>query len=373
MSSCISAIGIANPPNHIPQNTIYGFMEKAFGLDKTDAARLKKIYDNSAINHRYSAIPDFGLDDFAGNQFFPQNDLLEPFPDTKKRMGFYRQEAIKIAMQAAQNCLAAFDASFTGKISHLITVSCTGMYAPGIDIDLIENLGLNRHAERTCINFMGCYGSINALKVADTICRANPEAKVLIVSVELCTLHFQKENTLENWIANSLFSDGAAAVIVENTDKRSLTKPYLSLKSFYAEYIYEAKDEMNWQIGNFGYEMILTSKVSKQIQKHIRPLADQVLQKAGLVLEDIDRFAIHPGGKKILDAAEAGLGICACKNSMAHQVLAEYGNMSSATILFVLQKILDEKAEQASQNILGFAFGPGLTVESLVMQKQLHE
>lgn len=369
MSSCISAIGTANPPNHIPQNTIYGFMEKAFRLDKNAAVRLKKIYDNSAINFRYSAIADFGLEDFAANRFFPANENLEPFPDTKKRMGFYREQAIKIALQAAQNCLAAFDASFTGKISHLITVSCTGMYAPGIDIDLIESLGLNRNTERTCINFMGCYGSINALKIADAICRANPEAKVLVVSVELCTLHFQKENTLENWIANSLFADGAAAVIVENTDKRSIAQPYYSLESFYAEYIYEAKNEMNWLIGNFGYEMILTSKVSKQIQKHIRPLADQVLQKAGLSLEDVGQFAIHPGGKKILDAAEAGLGICACKNSMAHQVLAEYGNMSSATILFVLQKILVEKMDQPTQNILGFAFGPGLTVESLVLKK----
>jgi len=345
-------------------------MQKAFRLDENDASRLKKIHDNSAINYRYSAIADFSLDNFSENQFFPANENLEPFPNTKQRMDFYRKNAVKIAVAAAQNCLAAFDASFTGKISHLITVSCTGMYAPGIDIDLVENLGLNRSTERTCINFMGCYGSINALKIADSICKANPEAKVLIVSVELCTLHFQKENTLENWIANSLFSDGAAAVIVENTNKRSIKNPYFNLKSFYAEYIYEAKDEMNWQIGNFGYEMILTSKVSKQIQKYIRSLADQVLQKAGLDLTEIDQFAIHPGGKKILDVAETGLGICACKNSMAHQVLQEYGNMSSATILFVLKKILEEKTTQLTQNILGFAFGPGLTVESLVLQKQ---
>ncbi len=237
MSSCISAIGIANPPNRILQNTINGFMEKAFRLDENGAKRLKKIYGNSAITYRYSAIPDFGFSDFSENQFFPANQMLEPFPDTQKRMEFYREHAITIAAKAAQNCLSAFDASFTGKISHLVTVSCTGMYAPGIDIDLIEKLGLNRNTERTCINFMGCYGSINALKLADVICLANPEAKVLVVSVELCTLHFQKENTLENWVANSLFSDGAAAALVENTDKRSMAKPYFVLDNFYAEYI----------------------------------------------------------------------------------------------------------------------------------------
>lgn len=370
MSSCISAIGIANPPNRISQTAINGFMEKAFRLDGNDALRLKKIYDNSAINFRYSVIPDFGLEDFAENEFFPADETLEPFPDTQKRMVFYRKHAIAVAVQAAKNCLAGFDASFTGKISHLITVSCTGMYAPGIDIDLIEALGLNRNTERTCINFMGCYGSINALKIADAICKANPEAKVLMVSVELCTLHFQKENTLENWVANSLFSDGAAAAIIENSAKRSIRKPYFMLENFYAEYIYEARNEMNWLISNSGFEMKLTSKVSKQIQKHIRPLAEKALQKAGLVLDEIDLFAIHPGGKKILEAAENGLNICACKNSFAHQVLEEYGNMSSATILFVLQKILAEKTDRLTQNILSFAFGPGLTVESMVLQKQ---
>ncbi|MGI4019879.1 MAG: type III polyketide synthase [Janthinobacterium lividum] len=373
MSSCISAIGIANPPNRISQIAINGFMEKAFRLNENDALRLKKIYDHSAITTRYSVIPDFGYDDFAENQFFPANEMLEPFPDTQKRMQFYRKHAISVAAQAAQNCLASFNASFTGKISHLITVSCTGMYAPGIDIDLIETLGLNRNIERTCINFMGCYGSINALKIADSICKSNPEAKVLVVSIELCTLHFQKENTLENWVANSLFSDGAAAAIIENSAKRSIEQSYFLLENFYAEYIYEAKDEMNWLIGNFGYEMRLTSKVSKQIQKHIKPLAEKALQKTGLSLAEIDLFAIHPGGKKILEAAEDGLNICKCKNSFAHEVLADYGNMSSATILFVLQKILQAKTVQPEQNILGFAFGPGLTVESMVLKKTSNE
>ena len=368
MSSCISAIGTANPAHKFSQSAINVFMERAFGLPEQQAVKLKKIYQNSAINFRYSAISDFGNNDFAENNFFAANEALEPFPDTKQRMQFYRRHAIKVATEAAQNCLQAFDASFGDKISHLITVSCTGMYAPGIDIDLIENLGLKRTTERTCINFMGCYGSINALKVADAICIAQPEAKVLIVSVELCTLHFQKENTLENWVANSLFSDGAAAAIVENTDKKS-TDNALQLCSFYSEYIHAARNEMNWTMGNTGFEMLLTSKVSKQIEKSIMPLAVQALAKANLDLANIDAFAIHPGGKKILECAENGLGICACKNSFAHEVLADYGNMSSATILFVLQKMLAAQSVLAGQNILSFAFGPGLTVETLLLQK----
>lgn len=371
MNSCISAIGTANPPNRIPQQNIYQFMVKAFKLNENDAQKLKKIYEHSAISYRYSAIPDFGFADFKQNQFFPANENLAPFPDTKKRMQFYQQHAIQTATIAVNQCLANFDASFTGQISHLITVSCTGMYAPGIDIDLIEAVGLKRNVERTCINFMGCYGAINALKAADYICRADTNAKVLVVSAELCTLHFQKENTLENWVSNSLFSDGAAAVLVENTDKRSIAQPYIKLQDFYTEYIYEANPEMNWMIGNYGFEMKLSAKVSKQIQKDIQSLTDKALQKAGLNLIDIQLFAVHPGGKKILEAVEQGLNICNCKNNYAYEVLQDYGNMSSATILFVLQKILMSKHENSPQNILSFAFGPGLTVESMVLQKQI--
>jgi predicted naringenin-chalcone synthase len=255
------------------------------------------------------------------------------------------------------------------QITHLITVSCTGMHAPGIDIELVEKLGLNRNIERTCINFMGCYGAINALKSADYICRADENAKVLVVSIELCTLHFQKENTLDNWVANSLFSDGAAAVIIENTKHRSGKSTSLTLKSFYSEFVHEARDEMGWYVGNNGFEMKLTSKVSKLIKKHIKPITEKLLGKAGLTFQDINLFAIHPGGKKILEASEIALGITEKANRFAYDTLREYGNMSSATVLYVLKKILEGNPEKEPEMVLGFAFGPGLTVESMILER----
>jgi predicted naringenin-chalcone synthase len=344
-------------------------MVRAFGLDETNARRLKGIYDHSGIRQRFSVIPDFAGDDPSAYTFFEKTADMEPFPNTQKRLKFYEQEATAIAIRAVENCLAGLPGDTLKKITHLITVSCTGMHAPGIDIELVEKLPLNRDTERTCINFMGCYGAINGLKAANYICRAEPEAKVLVVSVELCTLHFQKDNTLDNWVANSLFSDGAAAVLVENEMHRSATRNFLRLNHFYSEFMEEAHDDMGWYVGNTGFEMRLTSRVSKQIKKHIRPLTERLLAKASLGFDDIEAYAIHPGGRKILEAVEDALELPEESNAIAYQILQEYGNMSSATILFVLHKMLAENSLK-NKKILSFAFGPGLTVEGMVLEMQ---
>lgn len=369
MSSCISAIGTANPKYRIPQNDIYHFMVKAFRLNDTNASRLKRIYDHSGIEHRYSVIPDFGEKESNNNTFFGKTDDFEPFPGTRERLSLYQGTAADLASEAVNDCISNHAEIFTPTITHLITVSCTGMHAPGVDIELVEKLGLNPNIERTCINFMGCYGSLNALKVADYICRADPAAKVLIVSVELCTLHFQKENTLDNWVANSLFSDGAAAVIVENSAETKTRNKHLLLDTFYSEFLNEAKNEMGWYVGDAGFEMKLTSKVSRMILKHIQSISNKLLSKAGLKFKDISRFAVHPGGRKILEAAESALGFSSIANCFAYETLRDYGNMSSATILFVLKKLMDDPEGIEGENILGFAFGPGLTVESMILKR----
>ncbi|MFD1257252.1 type III polyketide synthase [Mucilaginibacter terrae] len=368
MGSCISSIGIANPDNKITQQASYEFMVDIFSLPEEQSQRLKAIYDHSGIEHRYTAIDDFATER-ANYKFFASTPDLEPFVATAKRMELYREKAVQIATKAVHNCLAHYESDIISQITHLITVSCTGMYAPGIDIDLVEQLGLHHTTERTCINFMGCYGSINALKAADYICRANPNAKVLIVSVELCSLHFQKENTVNNWIANSLFADGSAAVLVEDKEHKLLDKPALELLNFYSELIPDSHNEMGWFIGNTGFEMKLTSKVSKEIHKNIKGITSRLLNRAGLTFEEVDTYAVHPGGRKILEAIEEGLELPKEANAYAYEVLRDYGNMSSPTILFVLQKIMHAK-EVAHKSILGFGFGPGLTVESFALKMQ---
>jgi predicted naringenin-chalcone synthase len=213
---------------------------------------------------------------------------------------------------------------------------------------------------------MGCYGAFNGLKMADTICRANANAKVLIVCVELCTLHFQKKMDEDFLLSNALFADGAAAVLIEG--KANQNAKSLALKSFFCDLYFEGKQDMAWQIGDFGFEMTLTSYIPKLIKSGIKALIDKLLQDAGLTNTDINLYAMHPGGKAILEAIEKALNITEKENEYAYSILKDYGNMSSATVLFVLEKILKDTQNLKGQNILSCAFGPGLTLESMILK-----
>lgn len=365
MSSIISAIGTSNPENRFSQDQIFRFMKDAHQLDANNARRLEKLYQVSGIDFRHSVLNDFGKNrgeyDFFGNEMG-----LEPFPSTQDRGQIFESNALKLCLNAIKNCLSKLPSFQLKNISHLITVSCTGMYAPGLDIELVEKLELNPNVERTCINFMGCYGAFNALKVADYICRAQKNANVLIVDVELCTLHFQRENTLDNWLANSLFADGAAAVLIQHEDFAA--QKIFGIGSFYTEIVSEARNEMAWRIGNHGYEMQLTNRVAKQIKSGIKNVAEKLLRKANLALDEIGSFAIHPGGRKILEVCDEVFKLSVEQNEPAYQVLKNFGNMSSTTILFVLDELSKKlKIKNSNEQILSFAFGPGLTFESMIL------
>ena len=364
MSSVISAIGIANPDHCFKQDQIFEFMARAHQLNDSQAARLQKIYAHSGIEYRYSVLPDFGSVNH-DSAFIQHDNSLDSFPCTKQRMGLYEQYAKKISNDAINNLKSQLPDFSVSQVTHLITVSCTGMYAPGLDIDLLEMLGWATNVERTCINFMGCYGAFNGLKVADYICRAQPEAKVLIVDVELCTLHFQRGNSLDNWLANALFSDGAAAVLVENSENRSSGNGF-SLKSFYSELVADGKQEMAWRIGNTGFEMRLSSQIAKNIKSKVEQVSEKLTKKAGLQMGDITKLAIHPGGRRILEVCNEVLEFPAEAMKHSFSVLRSFGNMSSASVLFVLQGLLKEA--EAGANLMSFAFGPGLPFESMILE-----
>lgn len=366
MSSIISAIGTSNPKNKFSQEEIFEFMKDAHQLDEHNARRLHKLYQVSGINNRYSVLNDFGFR--RGNYTFFGNDLgLMPFPTTSQRGNVFQTNALNLSLKAIDNCLKKLPNFKLTAITHLITVSCTGMYAPGLDIEIVESLGLNTSVERTCINFMGCYGAFNALKVANYICLAQPEANVLIVDVELCTLHFQKENTLDNWLANSLFADGASAMLVQSEENAQ--NKVFELHTFYTEVVTAAKNEMAWKIGDFGYQMQLTNKVSKEIQTGIKSVANKLLEKANLTFKDITSYAIHPGGRKILEVCDEVFELENNENDVAYAVLKNYGNMSSTTVVFVLDELSKKlKTKKEEEYILSFAFGPGLTFESMILK-----
>lgn len=365
MGSIISAIGTASPANSFSQQEILDFMVDAHQLDETKASRLSKLYNVSGIEYRQSVIKDFGVKrgDYT---FFGNEENLSPFPTTQNRSALYELTAKDLAVKAIANLFQNIEID-SQRITHLITVSCTGMYAPGLDIDIIDHLNLSKTIERTCINFMGCYGAFNALKTADYICRADKNAKVLVVDVELCTLHFQRENTLENWVANSLFADGAAAVLIESEEERSTKKGFF-MRSFFNTLVTEAKDEMAWRIGDTGFQMRLSSQIAKNIGKKIQGVTNLLLEKAGLNRSAVSHLAIHPGGRRILEVCEEMLELPEEALQHSYDVLKKHGNMSSVTILFVLQKLLSET--KTGDKTMSFAFGPGLTFESMILETQ---
>lgn len=364
MKSYITAIGTAVPPYQITQSQVADFMSNALEIDSEESRRLRALYRATGIHTRYTVLSDYtqasGEFEFYGN-----NPGMEPFPAIDQRMELYRKNATPLCIQAIENCFEQIPGFAKESITHLITVSCTGMYAPGIDIEIVEQIGLPTNVQRTAINFMGCYAAFPALKAADHICRANPDAVALIVCVELCSIHFQKHNTDDHLLANALFADGAAAVLVQSTP----TPGSLYMESFHGDLISVGKKDMAWHISNFGFEMTLSAYVPDLIEQGIQVLTENLFRNLTVSLEDISFFAIHPGGKRILEVIEKQLTLSPEDNYYAYEILRNYGNMSSPTVLFVLQSI--QKIVQSTdkgKHILSFAFGPGLTLESMLLQ-----
>lgn len=340
-------------------------MAGAHGFDDDEKRKLHVLYRATGIHRRHSVIQDYASVDPKSWTFYPQTKNLAPFPSTKARVGMYKKEALPLSLAAIKDCF--FNTRVApGEITHLVTVSCTGMYAPGLDIDLINELNLSKNVQRTAINFMGCYAAITGLKMANTIAAADPKAKVLLVSVELCTLHFQNKTDEDNLLANALFSDGAAAAIITKTPNEN-ENFHLEMTGFHCNILTQGKQEMAWNIGDFGFEMQLSSYVPNLIKTGIHELVSELTRSIDHQMPE--HFAIHPGGKKILDVIESELGIHREKNSHAHEALREHGNMSSATILFVLRKLWSSLEERnRGENVLSLAFGPGLTLESMLLR-----
>lgn len=361
--SFITSIGTANPPNRFTQTQISDFMIRAMGLDKEGADKLRVLYRATGIDSRYSVLQDYGSSE--NFNFYPNTPCLEPFPDTARRLELFRKEALKLSRKAVDDCVGGVTGFDIKSITHLIVVSCTGMSAPGLDVELVRNLNLNSTVQRTSVNFVGCYAAFNAMRLANSFCAQNKEAKILVVCTELCSLHFQKENTEDNLLANALFADGSAALLVEPKMKSGIN---LEIGAFFCDLAITGEEEMAWSIGSFGFEMKLSSYVPEIVKTGIKKLTSSLLKANHIVMDDISYYAIHPGGKKILEVIEQELNLSKDDNAPAYEVLRNYGNMSSPTVLFVLKEILNKIiGADDNKKILSFGFGPGLTLESLIL------
>lgn len=412
--SKIVSIGTATPPHRHEQPGILRFMERIYALPETEKRKLRYLYHQGGIRIRHSVISDYSL---PGNEwtFYPHTENLEPFPGLEQRMAWFNRYAAPLSVDAIRDCIAG--RIEPRGITHLITVSCTGMSAPGLDLQVAELLNLPRNVFRTSVNFMGCYAAVHGLKLADAIAGNTPGARVVVVCTELCTLHFQREPTPDNMMSSLLFADGSAAALVvsddyedrEYTDQkhsddgdisRSSTHPGnkprsrpLHLSSFYSEIISRGKKDMAWELSSTGFRMTLSGYIPDLVEEDFAGLVDSALrhhrarhpnereaspQQVQTPLQEqtpllqaqtlpvITDWCIHPGGRKILESISKAMRLEPAALAHSYEVLAEYGNMSSATILFVLQRILRGLDGDRPHTVFGAAFGPGLTMETFM-------
>lgn len=356
--SKITSIGTAVPGYRHRQEQILDFMQRVFAPGEQVRRKLSFLYRQSAIETRYSVLPDYSSPASAW-QFYPATENLEPFPDLDKRMLWYNQHASTLAIDAIQNCIKPDDLK---KITHLITVSCTGMSAPGLDIELMEILGLSPSIIHTSVNFMGCYAAIHAMRLADAFCKNDRRARVMVVCIELCTLHFQKTPETDNMISSMLFSDGAAAIVICGDDNQN----GLHIDHFQSEVSIRGKKDMAWQLSTGGFLMTLSSYVADLVEEDFNKIVNVSLNAAGVNRSEISRWCIHPGGKRVLEAVHQSLGFTNGQLDDSYEILRNYGNMSSPTVLFVLERIWKNKLK-SQDKIFGAAFGPGLSFETFIL------
>jgi len=325
---------------------------------------LEELYRRTEIGARRSVIVGHGYGPQGDQVFKAPVDDSDRGPSTGNRMQYYVAEIGNLARQACEQAVGDANISLN-QITHLVTVSCTGFFSPGFDIELIHALPLGLGTLRTHVGFMGCHGGMNGLRVAKSFVEADPNATVLLCAAEACSLHFQYGWSTNKLVANSLFADGAAAAVISNSPASQQAKTgrwaLLSSSSFIVP---DSLDSMLWQIGDNGFEMQLSNRVPPLIEQWLPDWLDSWLQQLGLDRTKICSWAVHPGGPRILDSVEACLKLDSSYMAPARQILASCGNMSSPTIFFILDSL---RANGKSGLCVMLGFGPGLTIEAALI------
>ncbi|MFZ1633315.1 MAG: type III polyketide synthase [Chitinophagales bacterium] len=351
-------ISTAVPEYCITKDKLLQFYTHALAAENMPeiSKKLHFLIEKAKITDRYSCIPDFEGEQ---QELFTNNVYAQ---SVDARMRIFKEKIFSLATKAIDK-LFKKNASLPEQVTHIITVNCTGLYAPGLEFDVAKHYQIE-HAEKVALNFLGCYAALKALKHAHYIAQADPTACILIVSAELCSIHFMPSITDEDILANLLFADGAAAALVCGDDHPLIkNKVVLNITSIGSACIPNTADLMTWNISSTAFRMYLSRHLVKTIKENIQPVVDEFLS---VDKSDIDYWAIHPGGVKIVEAVQESLSLSPQQVDASLQVLQQYGNMSSPTILFILQRILNTvRNSDAAQNknIFACAFGPGLTVE----------
>jgi predicted naringenin-chalcone synthase len=373
MTVYLRSLETAVPPTVLIQTEARDVFAAQPGLTRLGTRLVSTCFDSAAIDTRYTAVEELTLERRAENpRFFDSATGLLLSPSTKVRNDIFATEATKLFVEAAQKALDAAQGIDLLDITHLVTVSCTGFFNPGPDYKIVRALGLNPAVQRYHLGFMGCYAAFPALRAAKSFCEADPEAVVLVVCAELCSLHVRTSNDPDTIMGSALFADGAAAAIISARDIPD-EPALLQLDHFETVLTPVGEESMAWNIGDQGFEMVLGNYVPHIIDDHIigalEPLLSREASLLGLPYGDIRHWAIHPGGRSILDKVQSRLQLSDEQLVPARETLRNFGNMSSATVLFVLKHILELPAEDGDGRICSMAFGPGLTVETALFTK----
>ncbi|ASA21687.1 type III polyketide synthase [Paenibacillus donghaensis] len=354
--AAILGIGTALPVHSIAQSDVAQLIASSL-QDHPDLARFaRRIFKSCGVETRYTC-DDSYLGSAEGCRYLLSGDQSS-IPTTEERMKKYQQEALPLGLAAAEKALSDAGQS-PGDITHLITVSCTGQYLPGLDVMLIRQLGLSPRVNRLPLIFQGCAAGLKAIQMARDVVQGAPGSRVLVVCVELCTLHFQPAKEREALFAASFFGDGASACVIGAPESRH--HHYLSLGSGYSVLLPDSTEDMTWEVGNTGYDLYLSPRIPKLLGTHLESELGVLLGNDKLP----ELWAIHPGGRGIVDSVQNVMNLSDQQTGYSREILRTAGNLSSVTIMFVLQAMrLDMKAQEgALKEGVAMAFGPGLTAE----------
>ena len=351
-------IATAVPKYQIEHEDLISFYSRGFGYEESSQfiKKIKLLNRKTQIKTRHSCIPDYkGLE----NELFTEGNYKQP---VERRMAIYKEKVLPLAINAIDNLVEKSGIKLN-EVTHILTVSCTGMMAPGLEFLLAEHYNL-QHTEKSALNFLGCYAGLKALKQAYYITKANPEAVVLMVCAELCSLHFYPNENDEDLIANLLFADGAAAALVCGDDTPIINKQcVLKIEKTGTAFLPDTKGLMTWDISSTSFKMHLSAGVVAAINANIKEVVTGFL---GESINETKYWAIHPGGIKIIEGVRESLGLDNEQVADSLQVMQQHGNMSSPTVLFILCRILDnlkKDCKAPDAKIFTCAFGPGLNVE----------
>jgi prepilin-type processing-associated H-X9-DG protein len=364
MSLAIRGLGTALPDNRLPQMELAEAAKKVCAEDDEQRQMLGSLYRHTEIETRHVVFQAEKLRTVmkggqADSVFVPHGQG-DRGPTTAQRMERYHREALPLATEACRKALAEAGIA-PSEITHLVTVSCTGFAAPGVDVGLMKGLGLRPTTVRTNVGFMGCHGAINGLRAAAGYTGSDQRARVLLCCVELSSVHFYYGWNPKRMVGNALFADGSAAVVGTPPNGKGDWTVAATGSCLFADSEYA----MSWHVGDHGFDMSLSTKVPNLIQANLRPWVEQWLGENGLSISEVGSWAVHPGGPKILNSVEESLGLPRGVTDVSRRVLAGHGNMSSPTVLFILNELRRAKAPRPC---VALGFGPGLVAEGALFR-----